>query len=253
MNDFAKPFNDYLYGRHAVQAALNAGQNLNKIWVAEGASTNLAQVLAIASERGIPVAKADRRKLDSMVGGENHQGIVASLAEESFTDLEDLLDQIRDQAENRFLVLLDGLEDPHNVGAILRTAEAAGAQGLVMTKHRSVGLTGGVAKAAAGALSRVPVARVVNLVQAIEVLQKDGFWIIGADQDAPDLFTKANLKGPVAVVVGAEGKGMSRLVYEHCDLVVRIPMMGETSSLNASVAAGLLLYEVVRQRGLAAR
>lgn len=253
MTDFSKPMTDYLYGRHAIQAALTAGQNLNKIWIVEGATANLAQILAIASDRGIPVAKADRRKLDGMVAGENHQGVVASLAEENFTDLDDLLDSIRDQGEDRFLVLLDGLEDPHNVGAVLRTAEAAGAQGMVITKHRSVGLTGSVAKAAAGALARVPVARVVNLVSAMEQLQKDGFWIIGADQDAPELFTRSKLTGPVAVVVGAEGKGMSRLAYERCDMVVRIPMMGETGSLNASVAAGVLMYEIVRQRGLGKR
>lgn len=241
--------NDFLFGRHAVQSALNAGQNLNKIWIAEGAAGHLAQVIAIAKDRGIPVSTVDRRKLDGMVGGENHQGIVASPAEESFVDLEEIQERIRGKGENRFLILLDGLEDPHNVGAVLRTAEAAGAQGLVITKHRSVGLTGGVAKAAAGALSRVPVARVVNLVQAMEQLQQDGFWIIGADQRGEQRYTQAKLTGPVAIVVGAEGKGLSRLVRERCDLVVRIPMDGETSSLNASVAAALLMYEVVRQRG----
>jgi 23S rRNA (guanosine2251-2'-O)-methyltransferase len=241
--------NDFLFGRHAVTSALNAGQNLNKIWIAEGAAGNLAQVIAIAKDRGIPVSTVDRRKLDGMVGGENHQGIVASPSEESFVDLEEILDRIRSKGENRFLVLLDGLEDPHNVGAVLRTAEAAGAQGMVITKHRSVGLTGGVAKAAAGALSRIPVARVVNLVQAMEQLQQDGFWIIGADQRGEQRYTQAKLTGPVAIVVGAEGKGLSRLVRDRCDLVVRIPMDGETSSLNASVAAALLMYEVVRQRG----
>ena len=241
--------NDFVYGRHAVQAALQAGQNLNKIWIADGATAQLGQVIAIAKERGIPVAKADRRKLDALVGGENHQGIVAGLAEESFVDLEDLLDRIRDKGAERFLVLLDGLEDPHNMGAVLRTAEAAGCQGMIIPKHRSVGLTGGVAKAAAGALARVPVARVGNLVQTMAMLKQEGFWLIGADQHGPELYTQAKLTGPIAVVVGAEGKGMSRLVHEHCDLVVRIPMQGETASLNASVAAGLLLYEVVRQRG----
>src|SRR5690349_21073505 len=132
-------FNEFLYGRHAVHAALQAGQNLNKIWIAEGSSPQLAAVIAMAGERGIPVAKADRRKLDALVGGENHQGIVASLAEENFVTLEDLMDKIRDKGSDRFVVLLDGLEDPHNVGAILRTAEAAGCQGMVITKHRSVG------------------------------------------------------------------------------------------------------------------
>lgn len=240
---------DFLYGRHAVQAALDSDQQLNKIWISEGAEQNIAHLLAKAKQRGIPVAKVDRRKLDSLVQGENHQGIVASLAEEAFVELDDLLERIASLGERRFLLLLDGLEDPHNVGALLRTAEAAGAQGMVVTKHRSVGLTGGVAKASVGALARVPVARVGNLVQAIETVKQAGFWVVGADQNGEQLFTQAKLTGPIAVVVGAEGKGLSRLVKERCDLVVRIPMAAAVASLNASVAGALLLYEVVRQRG----
>jgi 23S rRNA (guanosine2251-2'-O)-methyltransferase len=237
---------DLVVGRHPVLEALKANRPINKIVVAEGAEGgSLAEILARAKAAGVVVQWVPRASL-ARLGGVNHQGVIAYVAAHRYVELEDVLADTKGQAP--LLVLLDEVHDPYNFGAILRTAEATGVQGVVIPKRRSVALTGVVAKASAGAVEYVPVARVGNLVQAMERLKQAGYWIVGTDVEAKDLYTQVDYTGPTAVVIGAEGKGLGRLVKEHCDFLVRLPMQGRVQSLNASVAAGVLLYEVVRQR-----
>lgn len=237
---------EVLYGRHPVLEALKAGRPLNKLWLAEGAEGgSLAEILARAREQGVIIQRVPRQRL-ARLAGENHQGVVAFIAAHEYATLDDVMQ--RDTGHAPLVVLLDELSDPHNLGAIVRSAEAAGAQGVVVPRRRSVPLTQTVAKAAAGALEYLPVARVPNLVQAMERLKEAGYWVYGADAGAARLYTEADLRGATAIVIGAEGKGLSRLVKERCDDLVKLPMLGRVGSLNASVAAGVLLYEAVRQR-----
>ncbi|MBX6352482.1 MAG: 23S rRNA (guanosine(2251)-2'-O)-methyltransferase RlmB [Thermoflavifilum sp.] len=237
---------EVLYGRHPVLEALKAGRPLNKLWLAEGAEGgSLAEILARAREQGVIIQRVPRQRL-ARLAGENHQGVVAFIAAHEYATLNDVMQ--RDTGHAPLVVLLDELSDPHNLGAIVRSAEAAGAQGVVVPRRRSVPLTQTVAKAAAGALEYLPVARVPNLVQAMERLKEAGYWVYGADAGAARLYTEVDLRGATAIVIGAEGKGLSRLVKERCDDLVKLPMLGRVGSLNASVAAGVLLYEAVRQR-----
>lgn len=237
---------EVLYGRHPVLEALKAGRPLNKLWLAEGAEGgSLAEILARAREQGVIIQRVPRQRL-ARLAGENHQGVVAFIAAHEYATLDDVMQ--RDTGHAPLVVLLDELSDPHNLGAIVRSAEAAGAQGVVVPRRRSVPLTQTVAKAAAGALEYLPVARVPNLVQAMERLKEAGYWVYGADAGAARLYTEVDLRGATAIVIGAEGKGLSRLVKERCDDLVKLPMLGRVGSLNASVAAGVLLYEAVRQR-----
>lgn len=233
-------------GRRAVLEALQAGRRVNKVVVAEHAEGgSLSEIIAKASSLGIVVQKVPRSTL-SRLAGDHHQGVLAYVSPYEYVDLEDVIG--RDTGQLPLVVLLDGVTDPHNVGAIVRTAEAAGAQGVVLPKRRSAPLTSTVAKAAAGALEYIPVARVTNLVQAMEQLKRRGYWLVGADVAGSVPYTRFDYRVPVAVVIGSEGKGLGRLVKERCDQLVRLPMLGRMESLNASVAAGVLLYEVVRQR-----
>lgn len=207
----------------------------------------LTTVLAKAREKGIPVQQVDRERLE-WLAGPGHQGVVAYAAAKEYVELEDLLERAKASGEAPLIIVADSLEDPHNLGSILRTADAAGAHGVVIAKHRTVGLTSTVAKTSAGAVEYVPVARVSNLVQALGQLKEAGLWVVGADQGAEQEFTGARLTGPLAVVIGGEGAGLSRLVKERCDFLVRLPMHGRVNSLNAGVATAVLLYEVLRQR-----
>jgi 23S rRNA (guanosine2251-2'-O)-methyltransferase len=219
---------------------------VDKIYYVQGERTGGAgEIIRLAREMGVPVQGVDRVRLDNLAGGLRHQGIVAYTAAREYADIEDILDGAGDAP---FLLLLDEINDPHNLGAILRTAEAAGVNGVVIPKRRSVSLTPAVARVSAGAVEYVPVARVSNLVQTIGLLKERGLWVVGADAGAADLHWKARLDGPLALVVGGEDKGLGRLVREKCDLLVRLPMLGRIGSLNASVAAAVMLYEVVRQR-----
>jgi 23S rRNA (guanosine2251-2'-O)-methyltransferase len=237
---------DVIAGRHPVLEALRAGRPLNKLWVAEHADGgSLSEILARAREMGVVVQRVPRARLQK-VAGDAHQGVVAFAAARAYAALEDVM--ARDTGQAPLIVLLDELNDPHNLGAIVRTAEAAGAQGVVVPKRRSASLTATVAKASAGALEYLPVARVSNLVQAIDRLKEAGYWVFGADAEAQRLYTQVDLRGPTAFVIGAEGSGLSRLVKARCDEIVKLPMLGRVGSLNASVAAGVLLYEAVRQR-----
>lgn len=236
---------ELIWGRHAVTAALEEQRPLNKLYVADHLRHERLPVLGMAKAQGVPVQFVPKSRLDQMSEGGVHQGLVASISESQYAELDHIL-----HGPNKLILAIDSLEDPHNLGALLRTAEAAGVDGVVIGRHRSVGLTGAAAKASAGAASRIPVARVANLVQALEKAKEMGFWAVGLEADGDEYYTDVKLTGPLVVVVGGEDKGLTRLVREHCDWVVKIPMQSGVSSLNASVAGALLLYEVVRQRRL---
>lgn len=216
--------------------------------IAEGVLTGpLQEIFTTARDRKIPVQKVDRQRLEKFASGVAHQGVLVFLAAKEYVEVDDILAGIS-PGEAPFLIILDEISDPHNLGAILRTADAAGAHGVVIPRRRSAPLTPTVAKSSAGAIEYVQVARVANLPQTIEGLKKKGLWIVGADADGEDVFWDARLNGPLALVIGGEDKGLGRLVKERCDSLVRLPMSGRVNSLNASVATALLSYEVLRQR-----
>lgn len=242
---------EQIVGRNPVIEALRAGRTLNKIVIAKGVTGSVKEIVALAREQKIPVQEVDRAYIEKVAQGLNHQGVVAMASAKEYVELDDILSAAEQKGEAPFILILDEIEDPHNLGAILRTAEAAGVHGVVIPKRRAVGLNATVAKASAGAIEYVPVARVNNLVQTIEELKGKGCWIAGADGDAPEVFWQSNLKGSIAVVIGSEGKGLGRLIKEKCDFLIRLPMKGQIGSLNASVAASLIVYEVLRQRGMA--
>lgn len=239
----------WIAGRHPVLEALKAGRSLNKIWLGEQVQRNqVAAILEEAKSRGVVVQQADKRKLDQLVPGMAHQGVVAQAAAVSYAEVDDLLARAAAKGEPPLLILLDEVEDPHNLGSVLRTADCTGVHGVVVPKRRSASLTAAVAKTSAGAVEYVPVARVANLVQTMGKLKEAGVWIAGAAGEAETEVFRANLTGPLAIVIGNEGRGLSRLVRESCDFLVSLPMMGKINSLNASVAAGVIMYEAVRQR-----
>ena len=236
-------------GRNAVAEALRAGTPIDKVFLLKGeVDLPLRQLANQARQQGAVLAEVDRHKLDAMSRTHAHQGIIAVAAVREYASVEDLLQAARDRGEPPLLVVCDELSDPHNLGAVIRTAECAGAHGVIIPKRRSAGLTAVVAKTSAGAVSHLPVARVANLPSLLKQLKKEGLWIFGAAADGPVSLYEADLKGPAAIVIGSEGSGMSRLVAETCDVLVRIPMKGKLNSLNASAAAAILLYEAVRQR-----
>lgn len=233
-------------GRRPVLEALKAGRPVNKLMIAEGSEGgSLIEIIERAKEARIPISRVPRTSLERLAGPSN-QGVALSVAAREYVELEDVI--ARDTGQPPLIVILDEVNDPHNLGAILRSSEATGVQGIVLPKRRSVALTHTVAKASAGAVEYVPVARVNNLVQAIEELKAKGYWIVGTDVERATAYTEVDYKGPTALVIGAEGQGLTRLVKEHCDFLVKLPMLGVLQSLNASVATGVLLYEIVRQR-----
>ena len=236
-------------GRNALTEALRSGRTIDKVFIAAGETDRgLQRLAADAKEAGAVVVPVDRRKLDAMSQSHSHQGVIALVAAREYFTLEDILQEAADRGEAPLIVICDELSDPHNLGAILRTAECAGAHGVVIPKRRSVGLTAVVAKASAGAVEYMKVARVTNITAAIEDLKKQGVWVFGTAAEGSIPMYQADLKGPTAIVIGSEGDGMSRLVRQSCDVTVHIPMKGRISSLNASNAASILLYEAVRQR-----
>ena len=236
-------------GRNAVIEALRSGENIDKIYLAKGETDKtLGHIASRAREKGIVVVEADRRKLDGMSRTHAHQGVIALAAMREYVTVQSLLDTAEEKGEAPLLVVCDEISDPHNLGAILRTAECAGAHGVIIPKRRSAGLTAIVGKTSAGAVSYMPVARVSNLPATLEELKKKGIWVYGTAAEGATSLYEADLKGPAAIVIGSEGEGMSRLVREKCDFLVSIPMKGHISSLNASAAAAILLYEAVRRR-----
>lgn len=240
---------DIIAGRNSVNEALRSGRTIDSIYVARGNRTGaISALIAKAKEKGIAIKEADSKKLDFMCGNANHQGVVAVAAVKEYSTIEDIFNLAEERNEQPFILIADELEDPHNLGAILRTAECSGAHGVIVPRRRSVGLTYAVGKASAGAVEYVPVARVTNITAAIEELKERGVWIYAADMDGQDWCT-VDYKGPTAIVIGSEGFGVSRLVKEKSDFVISLPMKGRINSLNASVACGILCYEVARQRG----
>ena len=240
---------DLIEGRNAVAEALRAGRTIDKLFIAKGdTDRTLARLAAKARERGVVVTECDRRKLDAMSLTHAHQGVIAQAAMRDYCSLEDILALAAERGEDPFVVVCDEISDPHNLGAILRTAECAGVHGVVIPKRRSAGLTAVVDKASAGAAEHMPVARVSNITAALRELKERGLWVYGTAAEGSARLWETSLTGPVCLVIGSEGFGMSRLVQENCDVTVSIPLKGKVTSLNASAAAAVLMYEVVRQR-----
>ena len=242
---------DRIEGRNAVIEALRAGRAIDKIYIAKGeVDQTLGHIASKARGQGIVVVETDRRKLDLMSQTHAHQGVVAVCAVKEYCTVQEILDRAREKEEAPFVIVCDEISDPHNLGAIIRSAECVGAHGVVIPKRRSAGLTAVVGKAAAGAAEHMAIARVSNITAALEELKKAGLWVYGAAAEGTNPLWKTDLKGPIALVIGSEGDGMSRLVREHCDFMLSIPLRGQISSLNASAAAAVLMYEVLRQREL---
>ena len=242
-----------LEGRNPVLEAFRAGRAVDKVFLQSGLQDGM--ILTIAREArkaGTILSYVPKERLDQMSETGHHQGVIAFAASYAYASVQDILQKARDKGEDPFLFLLDGIEDPHNLGAIIRTANLAGAHGVIITKHRSAMLTATVAKASAGALNYTPVAKVTNLASTMEELKKEGIWFVCADMNGSPMY-EVNLTGPIGLVIGNEGEGVSRLIREHCDFTASIPMHGDIDSLNASVAAGVLAYEIVRQRSLTGR
>lgn len=242
---------DILLGRNAVREAIKSGRSINRILIAEGShGGSISEIINLAKERHLVLQNISTDKLDMLCGGQRHQGVAAYAAPVDYVELDDILNLAKDRGEDPFLILLDELEDPHNLGAILRTADAVGAHGILIPKHRSCPLSSVVAKTSAGAVEYVPVARIGNVSQTLENLKKQGLWVAGADMDGTENYYEANLTGPIVLVIGSEGHGVSRLTKEACDFIVKIPMRGKVNSLNASNAAAILAYEILKQRTL---
>lgn len=242
---------DILIGKNAVKEALKSERQVTKILISENIRINsISEILDMANLKNVLVQKTKMEKLDSLAKGEKHQGIIAFVSPVSYYEIEDLIDEAKTKKEDPFLILLDELEDPHNLGAILRTADAVGSHGIIIPKHRSVQLSSVVGKTSAGAMEYVKVAQIGNITHTINKLKEMGFWIISADVDGSDFYYNTDLTGPVVLVIGNEGKGISRLVLQNSDLVVKIPMKGKVNSLNASNACAIISYEIFRQRQL---
>ena len=249
MEENKKQKDDVIFGRNPVSEAVRSSRTIDKILVAKGdRSGAVVGILARAKKKDILIKEVDRKKLDYLSGGANHQGIAAFASVKEYASVEDILALAEERGEKPFVIVLDEIEDPHNLGAIIRTAECAGAHGVIISKRRSAALSYAVGKASAGAVEYVPVARVTNIANTLEKLKKLGLWIYGADMNGVD-YSRCEFSPSVALVIGNEGKGISRLVREKCDEIVSIPMKGKISSLNASVAAGVLMYTVASGRG----
>jgi len=239
---------DFIIGRNPVIEVLKSSRDINKIWVAENSLKGQAQqITKLAKERGITINFVPKKKIDQMVEG-NHQGVVAQVAAYEYVHVDDILKVAEERGESPFLLLLDEIEDPHNLGSIMRTADAVGAHGIVIPKRRAVGLTATVAKSSTGAIEHIPVARVTNMARTIDELKGKGVWIVGTDAKGADDYRNLDGKMSLALIIGSEGKGIGRLIKEKCDFLIKMPMVGHVTSLNASVAASLLMYEVYRKR-----
>lgn len=239
---------EIVYGKNSILELLKSGKPVNKVlFHADGPSGRNQDIIAVLHERNVPYQFVDRQTLDRLTNRERHQGMLAYIAAREYSSIEDILNLAKEQREDPFVLMLDEIEDPHNLGALLRTVDAVGAHGVIIPKRRSVTLTGTVAKTSAGAVEHVLVARVSNLVQTLQELKKQGCWVSGAEAGGKQAF-EADLTGPRVIVIGNEGKGISRLLRKNCDEIVSLPMKGKVTSLNASVAGSIMLYEVLRQR-----
>ena len=237
-----------IIGRNPVLEAIKSGREIDKIIVKKGEyEGSIVTLIKKAKSLKIPVVEADKAKLESLANGGNHQGVIAFVAAHTYMDIKDMIKEAKEKSKEPLIIILDKITDPHNFGSILRTANCAGADGVVISKRGNVGLSEVVAKTSAGAIEFTPVAKVTNIAETIELLKKEGFWIVGAEADGQSMYD-TDLTGAVALVIGSEGEGISRLVKEKCDFLVKINMYGNINSLNASVAAGIVMYEIVRQK-----
>lgn len=240
---------DQIEGRNSVIELLESGRDINKIFVQDGEKHgSINKIIAMASERKILINTISKEKMKQMAQTENYQGVIAIVPPFDYVDIEDILSEAKDRQEDPFIVLLDGIEDPHNLGSIIRTAETAGVHGIVIPKRRAASVNATVNKVSAGAVEHLKIARVNNMVETMKYLKEQGLWICGTDMDTKTYYYSQDLTGPLAIVIGSEGFGMSRLVKENCDFLVKIPMRGKITSLNASVSAGIVMYEAVEQR-----
>lgn len=239
---------EFIIGRNPVMEAIRSGRDINKIWVSEGANKGqIHKLLELANQNKVLVQTAPNKKLDGMVKG-NHQGVVAQVAAYEYVEIDDLFEVANSRNEQPFFLILDEIEDPHNLGSIMRTADAVGAHGIIIPKRRAVGLTSAVAKASTGAIEYIPVARVTNLARTVDDLKQRGVWIFGTDAKGADDYRNMDGQISLGLIIGSEGKGMSRILKEKCDFLIKLPMVGKVTSLNASVAASLLMYEIHRKR-----
>lgn len=242
-------FDDQIEGRNSVLELLEANRDINKIYVSRGEKHgSINKILAIAKEKRIVTVEVDKSKLDAMSQTENHQGVIAIVPPFEYCEVDDILDYAKQKNEKEFILILDGIEDPHNLGSIIRTAETAGVHGIIIPKRRAASVNSTVNKVSAGAVEHMKIARVNNINETIKYLKENGIWICGTDMDTNTEYYNQDLTGPIAIVIGSEGFGMSRLVKENCDFLVKIQMKGKITSLNASVSAGIVIYEAVKQR-----
>lgn len=240
--------NEIIIGRNSVKEALFAERSIDSILVTKGLhNTSLNTIIKKAKELKIPIKETDIKKLNLLCGNANHQGIIAKVAAHKYESIDDIIEFANKKGESPFVIVADEISDPHNLGAIIRTAECAGAHGIIIPNRRAVGINFTVSKTAAGALEYVKIARVTNIPSTLEQLKKRGLWIYGADMSG-QTYCQADLKGPIALVIGSEGFGLSRIVKEKCDVILSLPLCGKINSLNASVAAGIIMYEIARQR-----
>ena len=242
-------FDDQVEGRNSVLELLESGKDINKIFVARGEKQgSINKIIGKARDNKVVIVEVDKKKLDEMSQTGNHQGVIAIVPPFEYCDVDDILNVAKEKNEDPFIIILDGIEDPHNLGAIIRTAETAGAHGVIIPKRRAVGVNSTVNKSSAGAVEYMKVARVNNITETMNYLKEQGLWIIGTDIDTDKYYYNQDMTGPIAIVIGSEGFGMSRLVKENCDILVKIPMKGNITSLNASVSAGIVMYEIVKQK-----
>lgn len=242
---------NYVEGRNAVLELLESEKDINKIYIQSGEKHgSIMKIIAKAKANGVIVQEVQKRKLDEMSTSNNHQGVIAIVPPFQYAEVDDILDEAKKRGEEPFIIILDGIEDPHNLGSIIRTAETAGVHGVIIPKRRAASVNATVAKTSAGAVEYMKIARVNNINETIKELKDKGIWICGTDMNTDTLHYEQDYKMPIAIIIGNEGKGISRLTKENCDFFVKIPMKGKISSLNASVSAGIIMYEVVKSRGL---
>ena len=242
-------YEDQVEGRNAVIELLESGRDINKIFILEGERHgSINKIIAMAKERKIVLTMINKARLNQMAQTENNQGVIAIVPPFDYCEVEDILENAKQREEKPFILILDGIEDPHNLGSIIRTAETAGVHGIIIPKRRSASVNSTVSKVSAGAVEHMKIARVNNITETIRYFKENDVWICGTDMDAKKYYYQEDYTGPIAIIIGSEGFGMSRLVKENCDFLVKIPMKGKITSLNASVSAGIVIYEAVKQR-----
>lgn len=248
-NKSKENYNDQVEGRNSVIELLESGKDINKIFVEKGEKHgSIHKIIAMAKEKRVIIVEKDKRQMEEMAQNKNYQGVIALVPPFEYCEIEDILDKAKEKDEDPFVLILDGIEDPHNLGSIIRTAETAGVHGVIIPKRRAVGVNSTVAKVSAGAVEHMLVARVTNVTDAIDKLKKEGLWICGTDINTDKYYYEQDLTGPIGIVIGNEGSGMSNKVTKNCDFLVKIPMKGKVTSLNASVSAGIVIYETLKQR-----